>query len=220
MIFDFDGTLFDTVKGIHRALNRLLATEGCRALSAAEVIPLMSEGSGNFITNAFATVGATVAESEVRRLLHLFSDFHEPISLTHTKLYPGARQILGRLHAEGYKLGVCTNKPISPALKLIEAFGLEAFFAGVIGGNSGHGLKPEPGPVLAAIEALQSKAGQTVMVGDTIKDVAAARAAGIQVFAVTFGYAEGPPEELGADGLIGNFAELPARIEDLAGNTA
>ncbi len=127
VIFDLDGALADSVGGIHLALNRLLASRGQRELTAVEVIPLMSEGGGNFITNAFETVGAPVGDNEIRPLLHLFRDLHEPISKTHCKLYPGARQAVEWLHAQGYKLGICTNKPISPTRKLIRDFGLETF---------------------------------------------------------------------------------------------
>ncbi len=85
----------------------------------------------------------------------------------------------------------------------------------MIGGDSGHGLKPDPGPLLAALREMSSDAGKAVMIGDTAKDVVAARAAGTRAIAVTFGYGLGPPRELGADGLINDFEELPGCLSDL-----
>ena len=116
----------------------------------------------------------------------------------------------------GLKLGLCTNKPQLPAEELLANLELGSYFAAIVGGDPGRPRKPDPAPLLAVLERLGVAPEHAVMVGDSANDINCARAAGLRSIAVTYGYVHGPPEELGADRLIGHFADLPARLGELS----
>jgi phosphoglycolate phosphatase len=125
-------------------------------------------------------------------------------------------ETLTRLAADGYRLGVCTNKPRRPSLEVMAALGLAGFFTAVFGGDSLDGIrKPDPRHLLATLEALDATAHESVMVGDNENDVAAAHGAGVRVIAVSFGYAKRPVQELDAEAIIDRFDALPSALARL-----
>ena len=121
--------------------------------------------------------------------------------------FPGVVPTLGRLRAAGLRLAVCTNKPALPTGQLLAALDLAQHFAAVAAGDV-PARKPDPRHLTGVVEQLGASLERTVMVGDSVNDVAAARAAGVPVIAVTFGYTLVPAVELGADAVIESFEEL------------
>jgi phosphoglycolate phosphatase len=111
------------------------------------------------------------------------------------------------------KLAVCTNKLEGLARKLIVALGWQGRFVAIVGGDTLPQRKPDPAPVYAAIA--QAGGGRAVFIGDSISDTDAARAAGIPCVAVTFGFSDRPPEQLGATLLIDHYDELLPALERL-----
>jgi phosphoglycolate phosphatase len=128
-------------------------------------------------------------------------------------LYPGAAAALDAL--DGWRLAVCTNKPAAIAERILVALGIRDRFACVIGGDSLSVRKPDPAPLWAAL----GPAGG-LLVGDSATDVRTARAAGVPVIWVPWGYPgpDGPPPP--ADATLGSFAELPAAVVQLLGDAA
>jgi phosphoglycolate phosphatase len=116
---------------------------------------------------------------------------------------------LTALHAAGHPLGVCTNKPTDLSFLLLDALAMTHYFSAIIGGDSVPERKPHPGHLWATLDAMQMKGRKALMVGDSPNDVAAAKAAGIPVAVVSFGYTQIPAAAMGADVVIGNFADLP-----------
>ena len=110
------------------------------------------------------------------------------------------------LTAAGVTLAICTNKAERFALPLMDQLGLSHRFASIIGGDTVGVGKPDPAPIHAMIE--RAGGGRTIFVGDTINDIAGARNAGIPSVAVSFGFLDGPVEELQADAIIHHFDEL------------
>ena len=117
---------------------------------------------------------------------------------------------LERIKAAGLPMAVCTNKTTRLSTRLLDALDLSRFFAAVVGGD-GPVRKPDPGHLRIVMDQLRSNAGNTLMVGNSMNDVAAAKAAGMKVVAVSFGYTTAPTA-LGADVLIDRFDELSAII--------
>ena len=115
----------------------------------------------------------------------------------------------------GCRFAVCTNKLEWLSPRLLDALGLTPRFAAICGQDTFGVQKPRPEPLLRTVERLRGQLSQTVMVGDSVNDIATARAAGIPVVAVDFGYSETPIREFAPDRVIGGFAHLPEAVFDL-----
>ena len=205
--FDLDGTLLDTSGDLGVALNHALSTIGRPPVAQAEVMNLIGGGSGLMLRRALALTGGDegIAFEPLRQVLIA----HYAANIAHhTALYPGAAEMLDALAARGTRIAVVTNKPEHLALKLFDALGLTPRFASVIGGGR-YPLKPAPDALHAMVGACGG--GRAAFVGDTTFDTGAARAAGLPSVAVSFGFCDAAPHDLGADLVIDHFdALIPA----------
>jgi len=221
VVFDLDGTLIDSVPDLALALNALLDEEGLPRVLPDQVPAFVGQGALVLVTKAMAAVGRPIPEgdagaADLERLHDRFVALYEAEPVRDTRPYDGAVQVLRTLQAQGVKLGVCTNKPHGPTLGVLEALGLADLFAGVVGGGVIPQRKPDPAPLLLTLERMGVAPGRAAMVGDTPYDVGAARAAGVPVIIVDFGYSPVPPAEAGADLLVSSFAEVPEALSRLA----
>ena len=114
------------------------------------------------------------------------------------------------LAAAGHQLAVCTNKLEWLSKRLLDALQLSRRFAAICGQDTFGVGKPDPKPLLGTIAALGGIRARAVMVGDSVTDIKTARAAGLPVIAVDFGYTDVPVTELGPDLVISHFDELAA----------
>jgi len=203
--FDLDGTLLDTSRDLGVALNHALASIGRPAVPDAEVMNLIGGGSGLMLRRALALTGGEDGV-DFDALRHMLLAHYEANIAVHTALYPGGAAMLDGLEERGVKIAMVTNKPHRLAVKLLDALGLLKRFACVIGGGSGYPLKPAPDALHAMVE--RSGGGAAAYVGDTTFDTGAARAAGLPCVAVSFGFNDKPPHELGADAVIDDFDAL------------
>jgi len=216
VVFDLDGTLVDTAPDLAGALNRLLAEERREPLPLDAVKLLIGDGAGRLVQRAFfgdrPALPDKMAELTRRYLLHYArheADLSQP--------YPGVAECLAGLIDAGHVLGVCTNKPQAPALKLLEHFGLGDFFTAVVGGDQMHGVrKPDPRHLEAVLDALGVGSSDAVFVGDNENDARVAHAVGLPLVIVSFGYARVPIPDLGANAVINTYADLPAALAALS----
>lgn len=216
IVFDLDGTLVDSAPDLRAAVNRLLAEEGRRALTLDEVIGMVGDGAARLVERAWTATGD--GPGDLADLTGRFLAHYEGRAAERTRPYPGVPQTLAELAARGLALGVCTNKPEAATREVLEALGLARWFPAVVGGDTLDGIrKPDARPLLAVLERLGATPGEAVMVGDNANDVGTARAAGVPVIVRAGGYTRLPSEALGADAMIGAFAELPAVLDRLAG---
>ncbi|ACI98998.1 phosphoglycolate phosphatase [Rhodospirillum centenum] len=215
LLFDFDGTLIDSAPEIGFALNGLLAERGRPPVTEAQIRQFVGDGAAKLVERGFAAGGDPLPEEElpvaVRRYLALYAE----VPAVPGSIYPGVPETLERLVAAGHRLGLCTNKPEGISRTLLRDLGLGPRFAAVVGGDTLPRRKPSPDPLLHALETLGHGADRAVMVGDNGNDVKAARAAGMPVIAVSYGYPRMPVVELGADRVIDLFAHLPEALESL-----
>ncbi|MEO8926911.1 MAG: HAD-IA family hydrolase, partial [Caulobacteraceae bacterium] len=117
---------------------------------------------------------------------------------------------LDALAAAGARLAVCTNKRTDLSAALLKALGLADRFDAIVGADAAPAAKPDPRHLIAAIERAGGRRDFALMVGDSASDAGAARAAGVPLVLVSFGYTEIPARELGPDILIDRFDQLPA----------
>lgn len=216
--FDLDGTLVDTSRDLTHAVNHALALAGRPLLTLDQVAPMIGGGAKNTLRQALDASGGC-DDAQFRRLYHALLGHYEAHLADESAPFPGALAALDALAARGVRLGIVTNKFERFAEALLAALGLRDRFACLIGGDSlGPGnAKPSPAPIHALVERCRASGGggRAAFVGDSIYDVGAARAAGVPVVAVSFGFLLGPVEELGADAVIDGFAELVPALERL-----
>jgi phosphoglycolate phosphatase len=217
VLFDLDGTLLDTLQDIAEALNRTLIQYGCGPLGQNEVRAMIGRGSPVLIELATAAQGrsfdAPTQAAMVERFFRHYGDLEESNEST-AQPFPGAAESLRTLHGAGLRIAVVTNKQHRFAASLLERLGLSGWIDLVVGGDSCPRRKPDPQPLLYACECLNAAAAQSLMVGDSVNDVQAARAARIPVVCVSYGYNEGrDPRTLECDALLDSLAELPALLE-------
>ena len=215
VVYDLDGTLADTAGDLIGALNAVLAAEGLAPLSVEKAGSLLGAGGRALLQRGFSASGR---ELPPQRLEALFDDFlaHYNAHIAEkTVLYPGVEQALDDFARAGWIQAVCTNKIEGSARLLLRELGLTDRFAFICGQDTFGVGKPDPKPLLETIAAAGGNADRAIMVGDSRTDIATAKAAGVPVIAVDFGYTDVPVAELGPDRVISHFRELFPACADL-----
>lgn len=216
VLFDLDGTLLDTAADIARALNRAFHERGWEALPVAEVARMIGRGSPILIERAAAARGYALSGADQNTLVDRFFHYYgalEESSESDARPYPGAPEALRVMHGAGVSVAVVTNKQQRFADSLLERLELKQWVDVVVGGDTCERRKPDPQPLLFACESLGIMPSQALMVGDSVNDVSAARAADIPVVCVAYGYNEGhDPHSLACDALLDRLDELPALL--------
>ncbi len=217
VLFDLDGTLVDTAADITLALNRTMLDRGWPTLEERIVRRMIGRGSPILIERAAAehgrTLDAPTQAAMVERFFHHYGRLEQSEEVR-AKPYAGACEALQAVHDAGLATAVVTNKPHGFADSLLQRLGLSCWIDVLIGGDSCSRRKPDPQQLFFACESLRVPAAGSLMVGDSANDVQAARAAGIPVVCVSYGYNEGrAPATLDCDLLLESLAELPALLE-------
>ncbi len=208
VIFDLDGTLIDSVPDLHAAVAKMLAGEGRAALAMDVVQGFVGHGLPTLVARVMDHCGIDRADHPRLTAATLAHYNADPATLTRT--YPGVMAALQALHAAGHPLGLCTNKPEAPARAILRAFGMEALFSSVIGGDTLGITKPDPAPLHACHAALGG--GAALYVGDSEVDAATAQAAGMRFALFTEGYRKTPVDQMPHDLAFADFADLPAMV--------
>lgn len=208
VVFDLDGTLVDSVADVAAALATVLREAGIHPLSEAEVRGLMGHGAPGLLRGALRLRRCDPGEAEW--MTRRFLDRYAAAPAVRSTAYPGAVEAVAALAAAGIPVGICTNKAAWTARAVLRALGFAPHVGAVVGGDSGHGMKPDPAPLLACIAALGAVPEDTVYLGDHHVDIATARAAGVRVLAVPFGY--GDIAGLEPDGIVADYAALTGML--------
>lgn len=209
IVFDLDGTLIDSAGDIAAALNKTMEAHGIETpFPLEEVKEMIGGGVPTLIERAVRAKDAHLVV-DTAAMVEDFMRFYEAELTANTQVYEGARELLGKLKAEGKKLGLCTNKPHALTLKALGELDLLHYFDSVQGEREGLALKPHPDPLLHILRELKASAKDALYVGDSIADVACARAAGVKSAVLAHGYSRLPAEELGADYVLASLKEVP-----------
>ena len=204
LLFDFDGTVFDTVEGITKSIQYALRKHG----RDAEIEELRCF-AGPPLVDKFMEV-YEVSKEEAEQLVTDFRERYVPIGVYESSPFPGIRELLEAVRAVGKKTAIATSKPQALAELLLQRAGLRNLFDVVVGSGGGVNNDAKWQIVTRAMELCESKPEDCVLVGDTKYDVEGAKKCGIPCIGVRWGYAaEGELETAGAAAIV----ETPGEIE-------
>ena len=195
VLFDLDGTLADTAGDLGGALNRLRAERGLPALPIELLRPYASAGARGLIG---VGLNVTPEHAEFASLRSAFLDHYDQCLAETTVLFAGVQELLDEIEARGLRWGVVTNKPHRFTLPVLRALGLlERSGCNISGDTTAH-AKPHPLPLLTAAQELGVEASSVLYVGDDLRDIQAAQAAGMPSAAAHWGY-------IGHNGEVGSW---------------
>lgn len=215
VLFDLDGTLVDSVPDLAAAANNMLRDLGRAPWSGEHYRRWVGNGVARFVKRALT--GEMQAEPEtglLERGLELFRRHYSDNVSVLSRLYPATEELLARLKAAGVKLACITNKAGVFARPLLADLGLDRYFELLVAGDTAAKLKPDPAPLLHACGHFGIAPNRGVFVGDSANDVHAARAAGMPVICVSYGYNHGNDvRELKPDVVVDSLAEVPQYLQ-------
>lgn len=217
VLLDLDGTLLDTAPDLVTAANAMLADLSRPPLPAEHVISFVGKGAERLVHRVLTgDLDGQADPAMMSRAMPRFLAHYERENGRQTRPYPGVHEGLATMRARGLRLACVTNKPQRFTDSLLAHTGLARFFELVLGGDALPRRKPDPLPMLHACERLGVPPERAIVIGDSLNDAQAARAAGIPVLLVPYGYNEGcEVRELDADGIV---PTLLSAAERLVGN--
>lgn len=208
IVFDLDGTLVDTAPDLVRALNETMDLEGLPRVKIETVRQMVGQGAKVLIERSSKLHGITFSPARIDELTEEFVRFYAADIARHSKPFPGVVEAMDALAALGAKFAVCTNKRAALSEQLLKALRLADRFSAIVGADAVTERKPHPDHYRETVRRAGGTLRRSLMVGDSIADVAAARGAGAPVIVVSFGYSDVGAELLGADVLLHRFSDL------------
>ena len=208
VLIDLDGTLLHTAPDIAAAVNAVLRECGQAEIAESVVATYVGQGVDMLLHRALSgDRDGRVDEHELQRARALFGPAYAAVNGQYATLYPGVVDGLDALQAQGLHLACVTNKPLRAAEDLLARFGLDRYFACVVGGDTLTQRKPEPQPLWHAAALLGVDPGACIVLGDSANDARAARAAGMPIVLVDYGYTEGlPVAAIDCDAVVSSIA--------------
>lgn len=208
LLLDLDGTLVDTIPDLLSSLNRMMAVRGLPDFVAAEVRGMIGDGAAVLMRRAMASRGRVATTADLTDLL---ADYTAHVA-DGSRLFPDVEPTLRALAASGWRLAVCTNKPVVPARDLLASLGVLDLFAAVGGGDSYRTRKPDPQHLLSTLADAGGHVSAAVMVGDHHNDMHAAAGAKIPCVFAAWGYGDDPAGAVATAGSFPEAAEIAKRL--------
>ncbi|WP_420348232.1 phosphoglycolate phosphatase [Pelagibius sp.] len=213
VIFDLDGTLVDSAPDIHTAAAKLLTERGHASPDLSTVKGFVGNGVAALVERLLDWAGETQDATARQAATLRFHQIYQASPAALSRPFDSVPQTLQSLAGAGYRLGLCTNKPLAPARAVLAQLGLADPIEAVVGGDSLPVRKPDAEPLLHVARALGASPEAIVYVGDSEVDSATAQAAGIAFALFTEGYRKSPPEQIPHHARFAHFAELQALLE-------
>ncbi len=217
VIIDLDGTLIDTAPDIAASVNAMLTELGRPARDRETIAGWIGNGAKRLVKRALTgELAGEPPPALYDEAYPLFLKHYAQRLCVESRPYPGVREALVELEHAGFVLACITNKPEAFTVPLLEALGLAGHFKLIVSGDSLPRRKPDPLPLLHTCERLGVAPREAVLVGDSANDAEAARAAGMPVICVTYGYNRGADVRgLGPAAVIDRLTDLPRHIRPI-----
>ncbi len=214
VLFDLDGTFADTAPDLAAAVNRLRVEQGRQPLAMEKLRPFASAGARGLVHAGF---GIKPEDAEYPALREAFLEYYAERTCVETRLFPGIRELLNQLKSRNIAWGLVTNKATRFTEKIIAALALQPDC--VACGDTTPHLKPHPASLLHAARQLNLAREDCFYLGDDLRDMKAARAAGMRPVAVGWGYhypESGGPDTWDAEAVIAHPRDLLPFLEPTA----
>lgn len=211
ILIDVDGTLVDSVPDLHFCVNEMLSQLGMAPRSEALVRQWVGNGVERLVRRALVgNLHGEPDEALFQKAFPVYLKLYEDNVSARSHLYPGVREGLAWIKQQGFKLGCVTNKVAQFTLPLLRDLGIHDEFAIIVSGDTLPEKKPHPAPLLHAAKFFGVTPAQSLMLGDSVSDVKAARAAGFSIVCMSYGYNHGEDiRTANPDAVIDSMAELP-----------
>ncbi len=218
ILIDVDGTLVDSVPDLAWCVDAMMEQLGRPPRGDEQVRDWVGNGVERLVRRALiGKLKGEPDEADFERAYPLFLELYAENTSKRSSLYPGVREGIDLLKAAGYKLGCVTNKAARFTEPLLRELGIYDDFSIVISGDTLATKKPDPAPLLHAAKFFGCKPENALMIGDSVSDVAAARAAGFQIVCMSYGYNHGVDiREAGPDAVIDSMAEIYPMLDKAA----
>lgn len=215
VLLDVDGTLVDTVPDLACSVDTMLQEIGLPQRGEDKIRNWVGNGIETLVKRALTDDDDGEPDTALfERAFPLFMDIYADNAARHSRFYPGVEDGMHYLKAAGYKLGCVTNKRTRFTEILLQTLGIYNDFGIVICGDTLPRRKPDPLPLLHAAEYFSVSPAVSLMVGDSINDVGAARAAGFNILCVSYGYNRGMDiNAANPDAVVDSLAELPRHLQ-------
>ena len=212
IVFDLDGTLIDTAPDLVDTLNVVFSREGWPPVPYETARNQIGGGARAMIVRGVAAEGINIAPAKIEQLFADFIAHYSEHVADRSRPFPGLTEALDELTSRGCRLAVCTNKLERLSVLLLKQLKLADRFAAICGQDTFGMQKPDPEVLRRTIAIAGGDLTDAIMVGNSATDIRTARAAGIPVIAVNFGYSERPVSEFDPDRVISHFAQLRSAI--------
>lgn len=214
VVFDLDGTMINTAPDLIDSLNDTIALRDLAPVTFDDLTHLVGQGARVMIRRAFKLREVPIDDAEVERLLGHFLDHYLAHMPGKSEAYEGLDACFDRLEEAGMRLAVCTNKLEQLALPLLDRMQLSARFVAITCGDTFAVRKPDARHLLGTIERADGDPVRSILIGDSVNDIMAAKNAGIGSVGVTFGYSDVPIADLQPTRIISHFRELTPDLVD------
>ena len=219
VLIDVDGTLVDSVPDLTYCVDEMMKQLNMPTHGEAKVRNWVGNGVERLVRRAL--IGKLEGEPDealYEKAYPIFIELYSENTSKRSCLYPGVEEGLEYLKGEGYQLGCVTNKAAQFTEPLLKDLGVSDYFSIVISGDTLEKKKPDPMPLLHAAKYFNVAPEQALMIGDSISDVKAARAAGFRIACMTYGYNHGVDiREAKPDAVMDSMAELPDLLAKFQG---
>ena len=218
ILIDVDGTLVDSVPDLAYCVDEMMTALDREPWGEERVRDWVGNGVERLVRRALTgALKGEPDEADFQRAYPIFIDLYAENTSKRSILYPGVREGVDLLKAAGFPLGCVTNKAAQFTGPLLKALGLYDDFSIVISGDTLSKKKPDPAPLLHAAEFFGCDPAVAMMIGDSVSDVAAARAAGFQIVCMSYGYNHGVDiRESAPDAVIDTMTEILPLLEQAA----
>ena len=210
ILIDVDGTLVDSVPDLAYCVDEMMQRLGRPVHGEARVRNWVGNGVERLVRRALVgQLEGEPSDEDFERAYPLFLELYADNTSKRSRLYPGVREGIRALKAAGYRLGCVTNKAAQFTEPLLRDLGIRDDFEIVISGDTLPQKKPDPAPLLHAAAFFGVEPGRALMIGDSVSDVKAARAAGFRIVCMSYGYNHGEDiRDCGPDAVIDEMTEL------------
>ena len=215
ILIDVDGTLVDSVPDLAYCVDEMMQAIGRPAYGEERVRDWVGNGVERLVRRALiGQLDGEPSDEDFQRAYPIFLDLYAENTSKRSLLYPGVKEGLDWMKAKGYTLGCVTNKAAQFTEPLLRDLGVRDYFGLVVAGDTLPKKKPDPLPLLHAAEHFGVSPADSLMIGDSVSDVKAARAAGFSIVCMSYGYNHGQDiRDANPDAVIDSMVEIEGLLE-------